>query len=200
MREFEPIQIVVLLACLGVAVVIVSYWRHLAHILFQCLSVVIACGGLLLLILAGFAEDIEWVQPILVPMGFLDALPRATGRLFWAVFIFSGIPLMVLFRAACYRLMPWLEIFGYPPALRDAFLATGIQPARDPDAPIFPPQLVRPLGVGVLACTVVFAPLIALSVHGVTFATRALETLSDIGLVLLFIGLALLGGRSRVND
>jgi hypothetical protein len=73
MGEFEPIRIVILLACFAVAVAIVSFWRHLAYILFQCPSVVIACGGLLLPILAGIGQDIAWVQAILVPVGFLDS-------------------------------------------------------------------------------------------------------------------------------
>ena len=196
MREFDSSKIVTLLACLGVAWLLVTYWRHIVYILFQCLSVLIACGSILILILGAVMPKIEWVHALNVPMGFLNSLPRATGSLIAAILIFSGIPLMILFRAICFRLMPWLEIFHYPPALRDAYLATGVEPVRDPDSPMFPPRLVRLLAYGTLACIVVFGPLIALSLHGVEFANAALETVSNIALVLLCLGMATLGKRN----
>jgi hypothetical protein len=195
-REFDSYEIVILLACLGVAWLLVTYWRHIVYLLFQCLSVLIACGGVLILILGAATPELGFVQAIKVWKDYLESFSEATGVLFGVILIFSGIPLMVLFRAICYRLMSWLEIFNYPPALRDAFLATGVRPARDPDTPIFPPRLVKCLAYGTLACVVVFGALIALSLHGVEFASAALETVSHIALVLLCLGMAMLGKRN----
>lgn len=194
MREIDPVDIVVLLACFGISCVIVGYWRHIVYLLVQCLSLLIACGGILFIMLGAMRPEIPWVHALDVPMDFLGSLPRAVGTLVGTIFIFSGIPLMILFRAICLRLMPWLEIFSFPPAVRDAYLATGVQPVRDV-RPLLPPRLLKLLACGGLGCTAIFGPLVALSMHGVELASHTLEVVSHIALVLLCLGVALLGGR-----
>jgi len=193
MIEIDFLLIFIILLCLGLAIVIVDAWRRIVFFLVQFTAVLIACSGLLLLILSVFWPELPMMQASAdILKEVFDTLPTATARLLGVLLFFAGVPLAALFRGLCFRLMPWLEVFTYPWAMREAFLETGIQPPPSESGEDREWRFVLPHGLAIVYSIVVLAPLFLLSRYGVPYAEWLLEAGSNLGLVLFISAFVLL--------
>lgn len=204
MSELDPIHIAIIATCFAVAYVIILCRRFLGFVLFQILSVVLFLGGVLICISGSLWPSAPWIQPVddyVAP--FLNSIPDPTMRLFGAMVMFSGVPIAVVFRELCFWAFPWLKVYTYPRAMRDAFLNAGVDPPRRRGFDRWAMQFVVPHIVAVVLSVLVLGPLIVLHINGMSeLASRVLERLSDLGLIVFCFGMCTAGlrGVNRANQ
>ncbi|REJ90678.1 MAG: hypothetical protein DWQ35_15875 [Planctomycetota bacterium] len=195
MSESDRIQFVIIGWCIVAVYLLVVFRRHVIFWLFQAMTLLILFSGMMFCISGLFSSRPAWLAEIdNVLVVLLEPLPRAAGVLVFAMLMFGGIPLALLFRTGCFWLFPWLRLFGLSPEERDAMLASGVRLSRrgfDPSGKRF----LVPHAIGLGTSIVVILPLLVLSINGNETATRFLKMASAIALLLFFLAISEITGR-----